>query len=340
MTTKKDTLTIGVAGLGYWGPNLTRNFVQSERSKVTWVCDYSPQRCQRMQKLYPWVQVTDNFEQMLDAPDIDAVAIATPPPQHYQMVKEALEHGKHVLVAKPMTETVKQAEELVQIATKNNLTLMVDHTFVYSSAVRKIKQLIINGTLGDIFYFDSVRVNPWLSMTGPEISVIRDLATHDISIVVYLFDTEPEVTALTAMNDGNDLVGLSYISLKINERVLGHIFTNRLSPLKIRRTMVGGAKGLVLYDDTEISDKIKLYEQTLQFDAESENPHTPTNRLGGVYIPALDAYEPLQAEAQHFIDSVLKQTPPITDGEFGLKVMRVQERCEELACAQIKGTSQ
>lgn len=332
-------VNVGVVGLGYWGPNLVRNFVQTNHGKVTWVCDSVPQHYERMQKLYPWIKTTSNYEEMLGAADIDAVAIATPPPQHYQMTKTALEHGKHVLVAKPMSETVAEAQELVNLSRKTDLVLMVDHTFIYSSSVRKLKQFVTEGTLGDIYFFDSVRVNPWLSITGPEISVIRDLASHDMSIMIYLFESAPTVTSLIARDDGSGLVGLSYISLDVDKRILGHIFVNRLSPLKIRRTMVGGAKGLVLYDDTEISDKVKIYEQTFQFNTAVENPQTPTNRLGGVYIPALEQYEPLSAEAQHFIDSILEQAVPVTDGEFGLKVVRLLEQCEEMARIQLQGES-
>lgn len=334
-----ESVKIGVVGLGYWGPNLARNFVLTNGGEVTWVCDTMPQRCERMKKLYPWLKTTNSYEEMLHAADIDAVAIATPPRQHYQMARTALELGKHALVAKPMTETVAEAQELVNLSHKADRVLMVDHTFIYSSSVRKLKQFISNGTLGEIYFFDSVRVNPWLSITGPEISVIRDLASHDISIMVYLFDSTPSVISLITRNHGSGPVSLSYISLDIDRQILGHIFVNRLSPLKIRRMMVGGAKGLVLYDDTETSDKVKLYEQTFQFNTDTENPQTPTNRLGGVYIPALEQYEPLQAEAQNFIDSILSKTVPITDGEFGLKVVQVLSRCEELSKLQLQGDS-
>jgi len=334
---RNEAVNVGVVGLGYWGPNLVRNLALTNHGRVTWVCDSVPQHCERMQKLYPWIKTTTSYEEVLSATDIDAVAIATPPPQHYQMTKTALEHGKHVLVAKPVSETAEEAQELVNLSRKTGLVLMVDHTFIYSSSVRKLKQFVSEETLGDIYFFDSVRVNPWLSMTGPEISVIRDLASHDMSIMVYLFDTAPTVTSLIARDDGSGLVGLSYVGLDVGNRVLGHIFVNRLSPLKIRRTMVGGAKGLVIYDDTEISDKVKLYEQTFRFNTAAENPQTPTNRLGGVYIPALEQYEPLYAEAQHFIDSILEQAVPVTDGEFGLKVVRLLEQCEEMARVQLQG---
>ncbi len=336
---RNEAVNVGVVGLGYWGPNLVRNFAQTNHGKVTWVCDSVPQHCERTQKLSPWVKTTSNYEEMLSATDIDAVAIATPPRQHYQMTKTALEHGKHVLVAKPMSETSEEAQTLVNLSRKTGLVLMVDHTFIYSSSVRKLKQFISEGTLGDIYFFDSVRVNPWLSITGPEISVVRDLASHDMSIMVYLFESAPIITSLITRDDGSGLVGLAYVGLDVDNRVLGHIFVNRLSPLKIRRTMVGGAKGLVIYDDTEISDKVKLYEQTFQFNTAVENPQTPTNRLGGVYIPALEQYEPLYAETQHFIDSILEQTVPVTDGEFGLKVVQLLEQCEEMARVQFKGES-
>lgn len=332
-----ESVKIGVIGLGYWGPNLVRNFAQTDGGEVTWICDIVPQRCARMQKLYPWVKTTNRYEDILHAKDVDAIAIATPPSEHYAMARAALELGKDVLVAKPMTETMKDALELVALSQKVQQILMVDHTFVYSSSVRMLKQFMSSNTLGDIYFFDSVRVNPWLSMTKPHVSVIRDLAAHDISIMVYLFDSIPRVTSITAMDDGSGLIGLAYISLDVNSQVLGHIFVNRLSPLKIRRTMLGGSKGLVLYDDTETSDKVKLYEQSFQFNAFEEDPHTPTNRLGGVFIPVLEAREPLQVETQHFVDSILRQTPPVTDGEFGLKVVQVFTRCEELAQAQLQG---
>jgi len=332
-----ESIKVAVVGLGYWGPNLVRNFIQTDGGEVTRVCDIVPERCARMQKLYPWVKATNRYEEILQAKDVDAVAIATPPSEHYAMARAALELGKHVLVAKPMTETMKDALELVAFSEKVHQILMVDHTFAYSSSVRMLKQFMSNNTLGDIYFFDSVRVNPWLSITKPHISVIRDLAAHDISIMVYLFDSVPKVTSIIAKDDGSGLIGLAYISLDVNDRVLGHIFVNRLSPLKIRRTMLGGSKGLVLYDDTETSDKVKLYEQSFQFNAFEEDPHTPTNRLGGVYIPVLEAREPLQVEAQHFVDSILRQTLPITGGEFGLKVVQVLTRCEELAQAQLQG---
>lgn len=324
MTNRKVNLAI--VGLGYWGPNLVRNFSEVENCKVVAACDLDQKKLKPIVKKYPTIEITTRYEELVSSPDVDAIALATPVITHYELAKQALERRKHVLVEKPLCANVKEAKSLVEIAQHNNKILMVEHTFLYTSSVQKTQELIRKGELGKLHYFDSVRIN--LGLFRPDVDVIWDLAPHDISIANYLIGEEPtSVSALGKDLDNNNIACIAYIILRYRRDIIAHIHVSWLSPVKIRRIIIGGSKKMIIYDDVEPTEKIKVYDRGIQFDYSKENPLQPTYRLGDIYIPRLEQKEPLLVEAEHFIDCILTNKKPLTDALFGLSVVKVLEAC-------------
>lgn len=322
-------MNVAVVGYGYWGPNLVRNFSWNENCVVKYVCDLSEDRLKKVRPMFPNVEnITTNFDDVLNDSSVTAVAIATPVNTHYILAKKALEAGKHVLLEKPMTDKSSDAKELIEIAKKNNLVLMVDHTFLFTGAVKKIKELITSGQIGDVYYFDSVRVN--LGLFQSDVNVIWDLAPHDLSIMFYAIDKKPvSVTATGVSHTGSDIENLAYVSVFYEDSTMAHFHVNWLSPIKVRQIMIAGSEKMIVYDDMETVEKIKVYDSGIHVASKEKMYETMIQyRTGDMWAPKLDGTEALKDEIIHFIDCIEKNEKPITDGQFGLDVVQVLEAAQ------------
>lgn len=320
-------ISVGVIGYGYWGPNLVRNFAESADTTVSAVADLRPERLQLVARRYPGVEVVTDYQQILKNPRIDAVAISTPVSTHFRLAMEALQAGKHVLVEKPITASSEHAERLIDEAARRGLVLMVDHTFVYTGAVRKMKELITSGVIGDVYYYDSTRVN--LGLFQNDINVIWDLAVHDLSIMDYIIPERPVSVSATGVAHVNGEADTAYVSIFCERSTIAHLNVNWLSPVKVRQTLIGGTKSMLVYDDLEASEKIKIYDKGLIIDkntsAETVYKLKVSYRTGDMWAPKLDGTEALAVEIQHFADCIQNQKTPLTDGEAGLRVVKVLE---------------
>jgi predicted dehydrogenase len=321
-----NTIKIGVIGYGYWGPNLVRSFADIPGAEVIAVSDFQVNRLAKVQSRYPAVKLTTNSQDLFADPNIDAIAIATPVSTHYNLALAALQAGKHVLVEKPMTVSSQQAMRLIDEAERRNLVLMVDHTFVYTGAVRKMQELVATKVIGDIYYYDSVRVN--LGLFQHDVNVIWDLAVHDLSIMDYVLPSKPYAVSATGMSHiSSEPENIAYLTLFFDHNLIAHIHVNWLAPVKVRRTILGGSQKMVCYDDLEPSEKIKVYDKGITVNDSPENVYQMLvgYRTGDMWSPKLDMTEALQTEALHFIDCIRQGNRPITDGEAGLRVVRILE---------------
>lgn len=320
--------TLGIVGCGYWGPNLLRNFAEVTGCKVKCVCDRSASQLQRVSKKYPYVTLTRSFDDVVNDKEIDAVVIATPISTHYPLAKKALLKGKHVFIEKPLTADSSMAEELVRLAEMQKSVLMVGHTFKYSPPVIKIKELIDSGELGDIHYISSSRVNFGLHQS--DVSVIWDLAPHDFSIIFYWLREEPSrVHAFGRACVKSDIPDVAFINLAFESGTVAEVQISWLSPVKLRRTVVVGSKKMLIYDDTESVEKVKIYDHGVNFiEPSSYGEFQLSYRSGDILAPRLDTYEPLFAEASHFIECIREGKNPVTDGVDGLQVVRALEKAE------------
>ncbi|WP_071189904.1 Gfo/Idh/MocA family oxidoreductase [Trichormus sp. NMC-1] len=319
-----NTIKIGVIGYGYWGPNLVRSFADVAGAEVIAVSDFQVDRLAKVQSRYPAIQLTTNSQDLFADPKIDA--IATPVSTHYDLALAALQAGKHVLVEKPMTVSSEQAMRLIDEAQKRNLVLMVDHTFVYTGAVRKMQELVATKAIGDVYYYDSVRVN--LGLFQHDVNVIWDLAVHDLSIMDYVLPSKPYAVSATGMSHvSSEPENIAYLTLFFDNNLIAHIHVNWLAPVKVRRTMLGGSQKMVCYDDLEPSEKIRVYDKGITVNGSPENVYQMLvgYRTGDMWSPKLDMTEALQTEALHFIDCIRQGHRPITDGEAGLRVVRILE---------------
>lgn len=321
-------INLAVIGYGYWGPNLLRNFASVEGANVSVVCDLSAQRLGEAKLRYPSVETTTDFRTVLEDPSIDAVAIATPVHSHYELARKALEHRKHVLVEKPMAASVTEAESLLDIAAKRNLRLMVGHTFIYTGAVRKMKEIVDSGELGDLCYLDSVRIN--LGLFQRDVNVLWDLAPHDIAIMDHLITESPvSVCANGACHVGNGIENVAYLSVYFSSGLIAHFHNNWLSPVKIRTMLVGGRKKMILYDDMEVSEKIKVYDRGVDITtSEGMRDARISYRLGDMWAPRLDTTEALSRMAREFVAAIKDGRAPLTDGTSGLNVVKILEGAE------------
>ena len=326
---------IGVIGCGYWGPNLLRNFAENERAEVVWMCDVDEKRLQNLARRYPAALTATNPQNLFDDANLDAVVIATPVDTHYKLAKAALESGKHVFVEKPFTANAREAEELNQIAQANNLNILVDHVFLYTGAVRKIKDLIESGELGDLLYFDSTRIN--LGLFQRDINVVWDLAPHDFSVMDYLMaDKKPvSISAIGSSHIAPGIENIAYVMLKFEDEFIAHFHFNWLAPVKIRRTLIAGSKKMIVYDDTEPSEKIRIYDsgvraEQIKSEADRETAYQTlvSYRTGDVSIPKLDNTEALKYVCQEFVNSIIEKRQPLTDGAAGLRVVRLLEAAQ------------
>jgi predicted dehydrogenase len=316
-------------GVGYWGPNLIRNFSELEDAQVVVCSDLSEERLKKVAKRYPGVKCTTNYEDLLKDPEVDAVVIATPVSTHYPIAKAALEHGKHVMIEKPLADSSEHALELVELARRLNRVLMVDHTFIYTSAVRKIRELIDSGDLGEVLYFDSVRVN--LGLFQKDINVIWDLAPHDLSIMDYLLCAEPvAISAMGASHAGNGIANIAYMTLRFPNNLIAHFHVNWLAPVKIRQTLIGCSKKMVVYDDVEPTDKIRVYDKGIVINGSPEKRYQTLvgYRTGDVLIPKIDTTEALLRVAQEYTNSIKENRAPLTDGIAGYRVVCLLEAAQ------------
>ncbi|MFZ1947445.1 MAG: Gfo/Idh/MocA family oxidoreductase [bacterium] len=326
------TTAVGVIGCGYWGPNLLRNLSQLPISRVKYCCDLDDGRLGHMKSLYPTVTATKRYEDLLGDDEVQAVAIATPVSTHFAIAKACLESGKHVLVEKPLAASVAEAEELNRIAEKRDLVLFVGHTFVYSAAVEKMKELVEAGELGEMFYVSSVRVN--LGLFQEDINVIWDLAPHDISILNYIFGREPVTVSTFARSYIRPgIEDVAFVALQYPKGVVAHIHVSWLDPCKIRRTTLVGSKKMLVYDDTSTLEKIRVYDKgvTIQPHYDTFGEFQLAYRFGDIVVPKINEVEPLKKECSHFIECVRNGSRPLSNGRAGLAVVKVVERACESA---------
>lgn len=321
-------IKLGVIGYGYWGPNIVRNFSGHQDCKVVAVCDKNPAALARLLGRHEGVRVTTEVDDVVMSPEIDAVAIVTPVSYHYELAKRALENGKHVFVEKPFTATARQAEELVELAERKNLQIMVDHTFLFTGAVRKIKQLIDEGALGPLYYYDSTRVN--LGLFQHDVNVLWDLAPHDLSIMDYLIGLEPDLVVATGTAHVNCLEDVAHMTVYFPNNVLAHIHVNWLSPVKVRTTLVGGRKKMLVWNDLDPGEKVKVYDKGADVRTEqSVHQLLVSYRSGDMWAPKVEELEALQLETRYFLDCVSNSTKPFNDGLAGLRVVRILEAAEQ-----------
>lgn len=312
---------VGVIGYGYWGPNLVRNFAETPGARLVAVGDLQRDRLDKVASRYPGVKLFTDPAELLKDPAIDAVAVATPVSTHFPLALQALEAGKHVFVEKPLAATSEQAAKLIETAARRNLVLMVDHTFVYTGAVRKIQELVAAGQLGDIYYYDSVRIN--LGLFQRDVNVLWDLAVHDLAIMDYVLKTPPRAvssTGISHVKGGTE--NIAYLTLFFDGSLIAHVSVNWLAPVKVRRTLISGSKKMVVYDDLEPSEKVKVYDRGITVDSYQL---LVGYRSGDMWSPHLEMSEALLTEAKHFVDCIEKKSRPITDGEAGLRVVKILE---------------
>ena len=321
-----EPVRIGVIGYGYWGPNLVRNFAESPATEVIAISDMSEARLSEAQNRHPGIAVTTDCEDIFSDPDIDAVAIATPVSTHYPLGLAALEAGKHVFMSKPLADKAAHCQVLINEARARNLVLMVDHTFLYTGAVRKIKQLVDEGNLGALYYYDSVRVN--LGLFQHDVNVLWDLAVHDLAIMEHVLGARPCAVAATgAAHVPGQLANMAYLTCFFDGSLIAHLHVNWLAPVKVRRTLIGGDRQMIVYDDLEPSEKVKIYDKgvTVRSSAERVYESLVGYRTGDMWAPQVSLTEALKVEAQHFSDCIRKGVKPISDGDSGLRVVRILE---------------
>jgi len=321
-------INLAVIGYGYWGPNLVRNFQETEGVRVRACCDLDKKRLELVASKYPSIETASDFDRVLLNPKIDAISIATPVATHYELARKALEHGKHVLVEKPLAASVAEAESLVDIAAKHSLTLMVNHTFIYTGAVRKMKEIVDSGDIGELYYFDSVRIN--LGLIQKDVNVLWDLAPHDLSILGHLVLENPtSVCAVGSCQFGNGVESVAYLTVYYDSGLIAHFHNNWLAPVKIRTVIVGGSKKMILYDDMQASEKIKVYDRGIEVSGTEQVHNTLVSyRLGDMWAPKLETTEALRLVAAEFIDSIENGRAPLTDGISGLGVVKILEASE------------
>lgn len=320
----------GVIGYGYWGPNLVRNFMEAPGSTVVAVCDLRAERLVQLQTRYPTIKTTSNCRTLFEDPEIDAIIIATPVSSHFELAMATLQANKHVLVEKPLAANSEQSIKLIEEAARRRKVLMVDHTFVYTSAVRKIRELITSNALGDIYYYDAVRVN--LGLFQHDVNVIWDLAIHDLSIMDFVLPQKATAVSATGISHiPGQPENVAYITLFFESPQIAHVHVNWLTPVKVRHTLIGGSEKMILYDDLDPSEKVKVYDKGVVISQSPEAVYEMlvSYRSGDMWAPRLDATEALQTEALHFIDCIENNKTPQTDGASGLRLVRMVEAAEK-----------
>jgi predicted dehydrogenase len=324
-------ITVGVIGYGYWGPNLLRNFAEQPGCRVGHVSDLRPDRLADAARRCPGATVSTDYREVLADPAVDGVAIATPVSTHFAIGMAALRAGKHVLIEKPLAATAEDAMRLVEEADRRGLVLLVDHTFVYTPAVQRIRDLAESGEIGDLYYYDSVRIN--LGLFQRDVNVLWDLAVHDLSIMDYVVRRQPLAVSATGLaHVPGTPENIAYMTMFFDGSFIAHVHANWLSPVKVRRTLLAGSRRMILFDDLEASDKVKVYDRGISLD-----PSSPADvyqmligyRAGDMWSPQLEVREALHAEAAHFLDCVERRAVPRTGGLAGVRVVRLLEAATE-----------
>ena len=332
-----EVVGVGVVGYGYWGPNLARNLAEAEAAQLVAVCDMDPAKLGLAKRRHPAAVITREFRNLLTDGRIDAIAIATPAQTHYELALAALRAGKHVLIEKPLTQNSEQALRLIEEAERQRLVLMVDHTFVYTPAVQKVRELIAEGTVGDVYYYNGIRAS--LGLFQSDVNVIWDLAVHDVSIIQYILDEQPVAVSATGANHvAGAPANMAHITLFFSGSCIAHISVNWLSPVKIRQTIIGGSRKMIVYDDVETGDKLKLYDKGITITNTDEGAHQLRigYRAGDMWAPHLPAKEALLTEAEHFITCIRSGASPISNGMTGVHVVEILEAATRSVSAQGK----
>ncbi len=321
-------LSVGVVGCGYWGPNLVRNLNANRKCSKLVCCDLDQSRLDFMRERYPSAETTSSYGDLINNNGLDAVMLATPITTHYELAKQALRSGKHVFIEKPFATSTKQADELISLADKGGLVLMVGHVFEYSPAVVRIRETIAGGELGSVYYLSSTRVN--LGIHQKDVSVVWDLAPHDLSMFFYWLGEGPtRVSAMGKAYVQKDIMDVAFISMEFSSGAIGHIQISWLSPSKLRRTTLVGSSKMLIYDDTKVTDKVRIFDKGVDLrDPETFGEFQLSYRTGGVFSPTLENREPLHEEVDHFLTCITDGTTPISDGVCGRRVVKVIEAVE------------
>jgi len=328
-------IKVGVIGYGYWGPNLVRNFAEVKDARVTMVSDRKAERLGQVERRYPGVRTTTDPNALITDPDVDAVVVATPVEYHFDLAMATLQAGKHVLVEKPIASSSEQASRMVDEAQRRNLVLMVDHTFVYTGAVQKIRDLTCDGDLGEIYYYDSVRIN--LGLFQHDVNVLWDLAVHDLSIMDYVLQRPVAAVSATGFaHVPGRPENIAYMTMFFAGPLIAHVHVNWLAPVKIRRTLLGGSRRMVVFDDLEASEKVKVYDRGISVDPSPENVYQMLvgYRTGDMWAPKIPQAEALSVEAAHFVECVATGKAPLTDGPAGLRIVKLLEAASASMAAQ------
>ena len=328
LQSSSSLIRVGVIGYGYWGPNVVRNLQSLEDCQLVTICDKNSDSLLRAKRAHPGVDLTTDFSGLLTSTQIDAIAVVTPVWTHFELAKAALLNGKHVFVEKPFTSTTQQAEELIELAERNKLKIMVDHTFLFTGAVKKIRQLIDEGTLGALYYYDSTRVN--LGLFQHDVNVVWDLAPHDLSVMDYLIQAKPEAVVATGGRHLNGLADVAFITIYFPGNVIAHINVNWLSPVKVRTTLIGGEKKMLVWNDLEADEKIKVYDKGVQMSGgRGVYDLLVSYRTGDIWAPKIEQAEALKVELQYFIDCIVNNRTPFNDGVAGLRVVKILEAADQ-----------
>jgi predicted dehydrogenase len=325
-------INVGLIGCGYWGPNLIRNFTKVGQCRVLAVADQRPERLNAVLHLNPAMHPASSAQEIIESDSIDAVVIATPISTHFSLAKDCLLNGKHVFIEKPLTRTSKEAKELITIAERTGRVLMVDHTFIYSGAVQKLREIIDSGELGEIYYYDSVRLN--LGLFQPDVNVLWDLAPHDFSLLAHLIQKKPvHVTASGSSPvrwDGWRRESIAYVTVDLEDSTIAHFHLNWLSPVKLRRTLIGGSRKMIVYDHLDGENQVKIFDKGVELLRNEEERYKVLvqYRTGDLTVPKVDQTEPLEIACRHFIECIQKGQKPLTDGVAGLRVVELLEAAE------------
>ncbi|MFI5250977.1 MAG: Gfo/Idh/MocA family protein [Bacteroidota bacterium] len=320
-------MKIAIVGMGYWGPNLIRNFLNTEGVTEVSCFDLDPERVVKTKKRFTNIKVHNSLEDILKS-DVDAMVLATPVSTHYPLAKAALEHGKHVLVEKPLATKASDCEDLICAASKNDRVLMVDHTFIFTGAVRKIKEMVNDGMIGNLFYFDSIRIN--LGLFQHDVNVIWDLAPHDLSIMNHLIDRKPTSVSATGVNHINGKEDVAYLTVQFDTGLMAHFHVNWLAPVKIRRILIGGSKKMIVYDDMQPSEKVRVYDKGVQMTTREGIYNTLVQyRTGDMFAPRIEESEALSEVAKEFVGSINEHRQPLSNGESGLNIVRLLEAAQQ-----------
>ena len=321
-------LRFGVIGYGYWGPNIVRNLRSIEGCQVYGICDQAAAARKRIQSVHPGIPVYSDCLELIKSADVDVVAVITPVWSHYELAKAALENGKHVFVEKPFTSNAAQAEELINLAEQKNLQIMVDHTFLFTGAVRKIQKLLREGLLGKLYYYDSTRVN--LGLFQHDCNVIWDLAPHDLSIMNHLLHKDAEAISATGQAHLNTHEDIAFITAYYPDQMIAHVNVNWISPVKVRTTLIGGEKKMLVWNDLEADEKLKIYDKGVDVKSQEGVYNLLVSyRTGDMWSPQVEQVEALKIELQYFVDCIKKNQTPINGGCEGLKVVRMLEAASQ-----------